>query len=96
MDNYNLSHEARNDLRRIYKFSLLNFGIIQAKTYLIKITSILNALANKSITGRSADNLTLGLRKIEIGSHIVFYFNKDKIILVIRVLHKSMDFEKHI
>lgn len=32
-----------------------------------------------------------GLKKIETGSHIVFYFNKQQHTFVVRVLHKSMD-----
>ena len=95
MSKYKLSIQARDDLKEIYQYTQLNFGINQAKNYLSKITEVLNALSDKILTGRDASLFAYGLRKIEVGSHLVFYLNKENVIIVIRVLHNSMDISKH-
>ena len=95
MSKYKLSTQARDDLKEIYQYTQLNFGINQAKKYLSKITDVLNALSDKILTGRDASLFAHGLRKIEVGSHLVFYLNKENVIIVIRVLHNSMDISKH-
>ena len=73
MSKYKLSIQARDDLKEIYQYTQLNFGINQAKKYLSKITDVLNALSDKILTGRDASLFAHGLRKIEVGSHLVFY-----------------------
>ena len=96
MVNYNYSFEARDDLKEIYKYTLINFGIKQAKDYMAKITGNLILVANKTLQGRNADILKHGLRKIESGSHVIFYLQKANYIFVVRVLHQSMDVKQHI
>ena len=91
MVSYKYSFEARDDLKGIYKYTLINFGIKQAKDYMTKITDNLILIANNTLQGRNADLLKHGLRKIESGSHVIFYLNKADYIFVVRVLHKSMD-----
>ena len=96
MGKYKLSKEAREDLRIIYKYTVINFVINQAKDYLNKFSNSFKALAIETLQGRKADIFKEGLRKLGVGSHTVFYFNQNNYILIIRVLHKSMDIKQHI
>ncbi len=95
MGRYKLSFKARTDLKKIYKYTLLNFGHNQAKTYLSKFTNSFLALAQTSIQGRKADIFKKGLRRLEVGSHIVFYFQKSGKVIIVRVLHFNMDIQKY-
>lgn len=95
MGSYKLSSKASEDLKKIYKYTLLNFGIKQAKTYLNKFTKCFLALADASLQGRKADIFKEGLRRLEVGSHILFYFQKENKIIIVRVLHSNMDIQKY-
>ena len=95
MGSYKLSFKAREDLKNIYKYTLLNFGVNQAKTYLNKFTNRFLALSRMSLQGRKANIFKEGLRRLEVGSHIVFYFQKKNEIIIVRVLHSNMDIQKH-
>lgn len=46
--------------------------------------------------GRSASELSSGLRRLEYQSHVVFYVPRDKGIWIVRVLHQSMDVKRHV
>lgn len=46
--------------------------------------------------GRSADEVKAKLRRFEYQSHIVFYVSDIDKILVMRILHQSMDIGKYL
>jgi toxin ParE1/3/4 len=46
--------------------------------------------------GRSASELSPGLRRLEYESHVVFYVSKAKGIRIVRVLHQNMDMKRHL
>jgi toxin ParE1/3/4 len=95
MSSYKLSFKAREDIKKIYKYTLKNFGRNQAKVYLSIFSNSFHALAQTSIQGRKADIYKVGLRRLEVGSHIVFYFQKKNKVVIVRVLHSNMDIQKH-
>jgi len=93
---YSLSTKAALDLDRIYEYTILNFGLKQAREYLSGLQERFQDLAENPRYGRIADQLSLGLRRLEYQSHIVFYMPKGKGVLIVRVLHESMDFVRHL
>jgi toxin ParE1/3/4 len=40
--------------------------------------------------GRSCDSIRPGLRRFEIGKHVVFYLAQSDELLIVRVLHQQM------
>ena len=52
-------------------------------------------LARQSMLGRSAGQLASNLRRYEYRSHGVFYVAEDDGVLIVRVLHQSMDVRRH-
>jgi len=96
MDNYKFSKEADKDLANIHEYTILNFGYKQAKLYAQNIDSKIKSLANKKVKGRKADIIQFGLRRIEVGSHIVLYKEQPNLIYIVRILHKNMDIKKHL
>ena len=93
---YKLSGKASADVEDIYEYTIVNFGIEQARTYLHGLDDCFKALAENPLQGRAADELASELRRYEYQSHVVFYRELEKYTLILRVLHKSMDFARHV
>lgn len=93
---YSLSSKAAADLDGIYEYTILNFGLKQARAYLSGLHERFQTLGENPMHGRSASELSHGLRRLEYQSHVVFYVPKDKGIWIVRVLHQSMDVKRHV
>ena len=87
---------ALNDLENIYIYSRNQWGKARADSYLIEINRAFEALANNDKLGRDYSRVKTDLFIYHIGSHVIFYTPTPTGILVIRVLHKSMDYVRHL
>jgi toxin ParE1/3/4 len=52
-------------------------------------------LANSNFIGSDASELIPELRRFIYHSHMIFYFNTEYGVLILRVLHQSMDYRRH-
>jgi len=93
---YSLSEKAAEDVSGIYEYTILHFGLEQARTYLLGLQERFEALAVQPDLGLSVDSLAPGLRRSKYESHIVFYFAKVNGVRIVRVLHEAMDVERHL
>jgi len=93
---YKLSEKASADVDDIYEYTIVNFDIGQARAYLRGLDNCFKALAENPLRGRTADELASELRRYEYQSHVVFYRGMEPYTLIVRVLHKSMDFARHV
>ena len=93
---YSLSSKAAADLSRIYEYTILNFGLTPARAYLTGLHERFESLAENSMQGRTASELSPGLRRLEYESQVVFYVAKAKGIRIVRVLHQSTDMKRHL
>lgn len=93
---YSLSSKAAADLDSIYEYTILHFGLEQARVYLLGLHERFEMLAKQPTQGRKADELAPGLRQLGHQSHIVFYLAKNDGIRIVRVLHHSMDVTRHV
>ena len=89
------SRRAESDLLNISKYTLDTWGAAQADHYLSEIEACCNRLAVTPMLGRSCDEVSAGLRRMEQGKHVVFYLEQRKGIWISRVLHQSMLPERH-
>lgn len=97
MANYKLSGEATKDVTGIYIYSIRNFGLKQAKTYLKTLESFFIELAERPELARDASIFAYNLKYYNFKSQVIFYrFTDKKSILIIRVLGKQMDFIQHL
>ncbi|TKB70724.1 MAG: type II toxin-antitoxin system RelE/ParE family toxin [Nitrospira sp.] len=96
MASYSLSSKAATDLEGIYEYTILHFGLEQARVYLLGLHARFQMLAEQPTQGRKADELAPGLRRVEYQSHVVFYIPKDHGIRIVRVLHQRMDVTRHV
>lgn len=91
-----LSRRAETDLAEIADYTIAEFGIAQARLYRDQFEACFNSLLNNPQLGRSAEEVAPGLRRIRQQAHIVFYKSIQDELHIVRVLHYSMDFERHL
>ena len=92
---YRLSKKAAADLDGIHEYSVENFGAVQARNYLNRLHERFEILAQQPMLGRQADHFAPKLRRYEYRSHVTFYIPEDGSVMIVRVLHKSMDVSRH-
>ena len=92
MSSFDLTKKAKEDLRKIAKYTELNWGKIKRNLYIKQFDDSFHLLAETPLIGIECDNIQADYKKFPQGSHILFYkiITKDKI-NVIRILHKRMD-----
>lgn len=86
---------ADRDLQNIFRYSVKEWGNDRAERYIRDLNTAFLKLANNELRSKRADDIHTGLHSCRVVSHVVFFKQTDYGILVIRVLHKSMDYLKH-
>ncbi len=90
MPQVRISGEAEADIDRIADYTTSTWGWRQTNQYLAKLEDGFDLLAQNPSIGRSCDSIRAGLRRFEIGRHVVFYLPESDGVLVVRVLHQQM------
>jgi len=91
---YELSPEADQDISEIFDYTVDEFGIDQAVSYLSQFDDLFGQLVDNPELGRERPEIRAELRSIAQESHVVFYrILKDRI-RIVRVLHGSCDIPK--
>ena|SRR3990167_2843408 len=93
---FRLYPKAINDLEDIYLYSAREFGLQRTEDYILAIASSFQYLASDPLISRKCDYIHQNLRAFNVGSHVIFLKITDYGIAVIRVLHQSMDFNRHL
>jgi toxin ParE1/3/4 len=97
MELFQLSKEAKNDLRSIALFTENRWSRAQRNLYIQQLDETFLMLAKNPNLGISCNYIRDGYRKFPQGSHIIFYkTNAKSNILVVRILHKSMDYDSQL
>jgi len=96
MANYALSPAAQADLDSIWGYTATHWGEAQAENYLRRIEAACEALADGALVSQSADNIRAGYRRASVGSHVLFFRFQAGVVEIIRILHQSMDVERHL
>jgi len=91
-----ISRAARVDLKKIAAYTQKTWGIPQRRAYLKGLDTAFRFLADNPGAGMTCDYIISGLRKHPHKQHIVFYEYRDDAIVIVRVLHRSMDVELHL
>lgn len=96
MADYKLSADAQRSLDEIYYESFALFGAEQARRYLFELDDAMMQLTHFPSLGQRCDHLREGLRRRYVGSHTVYYRIIAPDILVVDILHQSMQPERHL
>lgn len=94
---YLLTRAARKDFVDIGRFTAEKWGKRQRDKYLKQLDEAFKLLSRQPEIGRDADDIKSGHKKFSQGSHIIFYrAGTESRIVVIRILHDSMDVDQHL
>ncbi|NKI19242.1 type II toxin-antitoxin system RelE/ParE family toxin [Spongiibacter sp. KMU-166] len=95
MPSFLLTSAARKDIIHIGRFTSEKWGKRQRDKYLKQLDDAFRLLARQPDIGRDAEDIKPGYKKFSQGSHVIFYrAGTESSIVVIRVLHNSMDVEQ--
>ena len=97
MADYELSEEAKTDFDGIAQYSEYVFGRARAEEY---GREIIRAIELTVLFPRSRPEYTTRdgrtYRRCDSGRHTAFYRIEEENIFVVRILHQSMDFDRHL
>ncbi len=96
MASYQLTEAAQLDVDEIYEYSILNFGLQQARDYLNGLHTCLVTLADNPRLGRDYSRVKDEVRRFEYVSHSVYYQIASEGILVLRILGQNQDPARHL
>ena len=93
---FRLSAKAAEDMKAIGRFTERKWGREQRNRYLAMLDSSFNTIAHQPGIGTACDYIRMGYRKYHVGRHLIFYRQSDEDVEIIRILHDSMDIERHL
>lgn len=97
MKPFQLTKEAKNDLRSIAIYTEKHWGKTQRNFYIKQLDDAFLMLAQSPDLGISCTQIRADYKKFPQGSHIIFYRHSAAAnILVVRILHKSMDYDSQL
>ena len=92
MNSFILTRRAKADLRDIAKFTEKRWGRTQRNFYIKQFDDTFHMLFNTPSVGKDCAYIKPNYQKFPQSSHIIFYqTTSHSSILIIRILHKSMD-----
>lgn len=96
MKTYHLTRKAFQDLSEIWNYTFDNWSEEQAnKYYSILIAGIINIASDKAYSSKPYFQISNNLWGYRVQHHIIFYQIENNDVLVIRILHSSMDLKSH-
>jgi len=94
MPTFTLTNMAKADLKEIAKFTQNRWGREQRDLYLQMLDVSFQQLAANPLKGKDCSDIRLGYRKLNTGSHVIFYRQTlTDTIEIVRILHGHMDIE---
>ncbi|MBT3206683.1 MAG: type II toxin-antitoxin system RelE/ParE family toxin [Gammaproteobacteria bacterium] len=88
---YRIRSLAESDLESIWLYTVEQWSVDQADTYLKSIIQRLDWLADNPFLGKQRDDVKKGYYCFPEGMHLVFYKIIDNQIEIIGIPHQSMD-----
>ncbi len=91
-----LTEIARADLAKIRRYSTRAWGRDQTSRYMDALRDTMKGLVRGTVFTRTRDDLRPAIQMARSGSHSIFFEADDSLVLVVRVLHQSMDYRRHL
>lgn len=97
MPDIEISAEGNFDLVEIWLYTDEHFGTTQADRYLDQLSEAMDKLVTHPELGKDRSDVKTGYRHLHVNKHLIFYRPiNDGSLLVVRVLHDSMDVLLHL
>lgn len=93
---FKLAPSADSDLQEIWEYTENRWGAEQAGNYLRKLDRRMTYLARNPKRGKRRTELPGGPISYHEQKHVIFYRCKETGIEIIRILHGSIDFPRHL
>lgn len=90
------SPEAERDIEAIWDYTSERWGRGQSERYLRDLQTACAGLAEGRVPSRSAEDIRVGYRKAACGSHMVYFRKENESTIIVRILHQSMDVDRHL
>jgi toxin ParE1/3/4 len=87
---------ARRDIEEIWEHSVDQFGLAKADLYLRDIQRAAMTVTDDPRRGLACDEIRPGYQKFSVGSHVLFFKASTTRVVIVRVLHRRMDFSWHL
>lgn len=94
MKNFRLSKAADADLEDIYDYTLEEFGLDQAVSYVSSFDDVFETISENPEIGRERKEIREELRSLGKDRYVIFYRLLDDHIRIVRILHSSRDLPK--
>jgi toxin ParE1/3/4 len=91
-----LTEIARADLKSIRRYSQRAWGPDRTAQYMADLRGTLKGLLAGTVVSRNRDDIRPDLLMATSGRHCVFFEANQSRILVVRVLHDRMDYQRHL
>ena len=91
-----LTKKAVDDLRSIGRYTQKKWGHEQRNKYLKKLDDSFKIIAREPKIGVACDYIRKGYRRYHVGRHLIYYFQSDTNMEIVRILHDRMDVDNHI
>ena len=95
MPGFKITSKALDDLRSIGQYTSSRWGVAQRNRYLAMLDNSFQAISNEPLLGKPCDDIKPGYRKYYAGRHLIFYRTTQSNVQIVRILHDSMDIERH-
>ncbi len=96
MTGYALSPRAEADLEDIWDYTIRRWGGAQAEKYHAALMAAIARLGQNPGLGQDCAHIRPGYWRYGAGAHVIFYLITSDAIHVMRILHKSRDFPRHV
>ncbi len=97
MRRFDLTRSAQADLKSIARYTQDRWVVRQRNAYLKEMDRVFRSLATNPSMGKECDDIREGYRKFPHGSHVVYYKEpSEDELLVVRILHMTMDVDSNI
>lgn len=89
MENYKISEEADEDLRHLFRYGILTFGLNAASLYYDGLIERFEKLAENPYLFRAVEDIREGYRRSVYRSHSIYYRVGGEYVEVMRILSKQ-------
>jgi len=91
-----LTEAALEDLRSVRTYTLEHWGTQQEELYLNSLWEKFEAIRTEPARYRLRNDLFPGCRAAAQGKHVILFRTTQDSLEIVRVLHASMDFKRHL
>jgi len=96
MPGFFLTPAAQSDLDGIWDYTVSTWGQAQAIQYTRDIQTTCQGLSDGTQFSRSAGHIREGYSKAPSGEHMLYFRRNGENVEIIRILHQSMDVDRHL